>query len=47
MKLLLAFKAEPNQRGINDYTPLHMAVAEGSLVAVELLLEPNKGSRNH
>jgi ankyrin repeat protein len=39
MKLLLAFKAEPNQRGINDYTPLHMAVAEGNLAAVELLLE--------
>jgi ankyrin repeat protein len=38
MKLLLAFKAEPNQRGINDYTPLHMAVAEGNLAAVELLL---------
>jgi ankyrin repeat protein len=38
MKLLLAFKADPNQRGINDYTPLHMAVAEGSLAAVELLL---------
>ena len=39
MKLLLAFKADPNQRGINDYTPLHMAVAEGNLAAVELLLE--------
>jgi uncharacterized protein len=39
MKLLLAFEAEPNQRGINDYTPLHMAVAEGNLAAVELLLE--------
>ena len=38
MKLLLAFKSDPNQRGINDYTPLHMAVAEGNLAAVELLL---------
>ncbi len=38
MKLLLAFKADPNQRGINDYTPLHMAVAEGNLAVVELLL---------
>jgi ankyrin repeat protein len=38
MKLLLAFKSDPNQRGINDYTPLHMASAEGNLAAVELLL---------
>jgi uncharacterized protein len=38
LKLLLAFKADPNQRGINDYTPLHMAVCEGNLLAVELLL---------
>lgn len=38
MKLLLACKSDPNQRGINDYTPLHMAVAEGNLAAVELLL---------
>jgi ankyrin repeat protein len=38
IKLLLAFKTDPNQRGINDYTPLHMAVAEGNLAAVELLL---------
>jgi uncharacterized protein len=38
MKLLLVFKADPNQRGINDYTPLHMAVAERNLAAVELLL---------
>jgi len=28
LKLLLSFKADPNQRGINDYTPLHMAVSE-------------------
>ncbi len=39
LKLLLAFKADPNQRGINDYTPLHMAVSEHNLRAVELLLE--------
>jgi ankyrin repeat protein len=38
MKLLLAFKADPNQCGINDYTPLHMAVSEENLAAVELLL---------
>jgi hypothetical protein len=38
LELLLAFKADPNQRGINDYTPLHMAVSERNLPAVELLL---------
>ena len=39
VKLLLAFGADPNQRGINDYTPLHMAVSERNLPAVQLLLE--------
>ena len=39
MKLLLEFKADPNQRGINDYTALHMAVAERNHVAVQLLLQ--------
>lgn len=39
LKLLLAFKADPNQRGINDYTPLHMAVSERNSEAVELLLQ--------
>jgi ankyrin repeat protein len=39
MKLLLEFGADPNQRGINDYTPLHMAVGERNLAAVRLLLE--------
>lgn len=38
LELLLAFKSDPNQRGINDYTPLHMAVSERNLPAVELLL---------
>jgi hypothetical protein len=28
LKLLLAFGADPNQRGLNDFTPLHMAVNE-------------------
>src|SRR5215510_1206039 len=37
--LLLAFGADPNQRGVNDYTALHMAVAERNRRAVELLLE--------
>jgi hypothetical protein len=39
LRLLLAFGADPNQRGINDYTPLHMAVAERNLLAVHILLE--------
>jgi ankyrin repeat protein len=37
--LLLQFGADPDQRGINDYTPLHMAVAERNTEAVKLLLE--------
>jgi ankyrin repeat protein len=39
MQLLLSFGADPNQRGINDYTPLHMAVGERSVAAVALLLD--------
>jgi ankyrin repeat protein len=39
LKLLLAFKADPNQRGLNDYTPLHMAVSERNRAAVELLMQ--------
>jgi uncharacterized protein len=39
LRLLLSFGADPNQRGINDYTPLHMAVAERSPDAVAILLE--------
>jgi ankyrin repeat protein len=38
IQLLLSFGADPNQRGLNDYTPLHMAVAERNFRAVELLL---------
>jgi len=45
LKLLLAFKADPNQRGINDYTPLHMAVSENNLPAVELLLQAGAAPR--
>lgn len=37
--MLLAFKSDPDQRGINDYTPLHMAVSERNLSAVEILLQ--------
>jgi ankyrin repeat protein len=39
IELLLSFGADPNQRGINDYTPLHMAVSEQNRQAVELLLQ--------
>jgi ankyrin repeat protein len=39
IRLLLAFGADPNQRGINDYTPLHMAVAERNPAAIRLLLD--------
>ena len=38
VELLLAFNADPNQRGINDYTPLHMAVSVRNLRAVKSLL---------
>ena len=39
IRLLLKFGADPNQRGINDYTPLHMAVAERNLLAVHRLID--------
>ena len=38
-RLLLSFGADVNQRGINDYTPLHMAVAERNLLAIQRLLD--------
>ena len=38
VSLLLERGADPNQRGINDYTALHMAVAEGNRAALEQLL---------
>jgi hypothetical protein len=39
LRLLLTFGADPNQRGINDYTPLHMAVTERNAAAIEMLLK--------
>jgi len=39
VRLLLGFGADPNQRGINDWTPLHMAVAERNGIALQLLLD--------
>jgi uncharacterized protein len=45
IKLLLTFGADPNQRGINDYTALHMAVGELNLPAIEALLEAGADPR--
>ena len=45
VKLLLRFDADPNQRGINDYTPLHMAVGERHLPAIEVLLKAGADPR--
>ena len=39
VRLLLAHGADPNQRGLNDYTPLHMAVAERNAHVVQILLD--------
>jgi ankyrin repeat protein len=39
IRLLLSFGADANQRGINDYTPLHMAVAARNLLAIQRLLD--------
>ena len=39
------FDADPNQRGINDYTSLHMAVSEHHLPAIEVLLEAGADPR--
>jgi len=39
LRLLLSFGADPNQRGINDWTALHMAVAERNAHAVQMLLD--------
>jgi uncharacterized protein len=39
LRLLLSYGADPNQRGINDYTPLHMAVAERDPLAIQILLD--------
>jgi hypothetical protein len=39
LRLLLRYQADPDQRGINDWTPLHMAVAQRNALAVQLLLD--------
>jgi ankyrin repeat protein len=45
IRTLLEIGADPNQRGINDYTPLHMAVSEHNLRAVELPLQAGADPR--
>jgi ankyrin repeat protein len=44
LRLLLRFGADPNQRGVNDCTPLHMAVAARDALAVQILLEGGANS---
>jgi ankyrin repeat protein len=48
-ELLLHYGARTNQRGINDWTPLHYAVARRNLPVVKLLLshgaDPNAPTR--
>jgi uncharacterized protein len=39
LRLLLKFGADPNQRGINDCTPLHLAVATRDQLAIQRLLD--------
>jgi len=38
VRLLLSFGADIEQRGVNDYTPLHWAAANNDVPMVELLL---------
>lgn len=45
LRLLLSFGSDPNQRGINDYTAMHMAIAERNLEAVDILLEAGADPR--
>lgn len=45
LELLLECGADPSQRGINDYTALHMAVSERNLDAVDVLLRAGADPR--
>ena len=38
LELLLSFGADPGQRGLNDWTPLHYAAASDDTEGIELLL---------
>jgi hypothetical protein len=39
VRLLLSSGADPNQRGINDYTAIHMAVSERDALSIHRLIE--------
>ncbi len=39
LRILLDAGVDPNQRGMNDWTPLHRAAAEGDLASLKVLLE--------
>ena len=45
LSLLLSFGADPDARGTNDYTALHMAVSERNAAALQLLLEAGADPR--
>jgi ankyrin repeat protein len=49
IELLLAARARVDQRGVNGYTPLHFAAANGDLRVVDMLLaagaDPNETTR--
>jgi ankyrin repeat protein len=38
LELLLGHRADTDQRGVNDYTPLHLAAAQGNVSAARILL---------
>ena len=39
MRALISAGADVNLKGLNDWTPLHLAVARGDLVALKILLD--------
>jgi ankyrin repeat protein len=45
LRLLLSHGADPNQRGLNDWTPLHVAALAGSAEAVGILLDAGADPR--
>ena len=45
VKMLLAAGSDPNQRGLNDWTPLHAAVAYRNLEAIPVLIEAGADPR--